>query len=876
VQKLSNRRGRYQIDISTLHGLSSEEAQERLIQYGRNILAEDKSRGVCTLLLRQFASPLIYILIGAAVVSFAAGELVDGTFIVVVLVINGLVGTVQEYFATRAIDNLLIKEGRRSKVLRDGMIHFVDPTTIVPGDVLVLQAGDYVAADIEWNEAINLELDESVLTGESMGVSKTEKDLTYAGTFVTRGRGVGTVYATGLASELGKISESITQTSMHDPPLVIRVNQFAKQIAILIGLGIGFVVIYGIIVRQPAQDLFLMAVGLAVSAIPEGLPVAMSVTLAVATRRMARKNVIIRRSTATESLGSCTVIATDKTGTLTENRVELVSVATQYGQDCVVRRWNEISNVGLEKSRRDAIWKTLIAGILATDEAQQMLEHISDPLDVALMQRAHEIGIVDVTIENQWAPHQVQAFDSSFRFSAILHHYDDTATLYVKGAFEEIRAFCTHVYVEDGIEILQEETLQTGVESMTREGIRMLAVAKKKCTLSHTIESALSEGGFIFLGMLGFQDPLRREVPEAVVLCKQAKINLVVVTGDDPRTAARIAQEAGIFDPSIDVVTSGAEIEAAQLRGGDKALDQLVQASTVFARISPAQKLEIVHSLVRQDHFVAVTGDGINDAPALRHAHVGVAMGLRGTDIAREVADIVVADDNFASIVAGIQEGRVVYSNIRKVVFMLVSTGCGEVVLFILSIASGLPMPLTPAQLLWLNLITEGVQDIALAFERAEGDELRRPPRAPKEQIFDRLMKRRIATSAIVMGIISTTLFYIEYQRQEDLNAARSAVLTLFVVFENVQALHARSEYKSLLQLSLFSNPWLIIGIVSAQTLHILALMYPDLFSALDLSKIRLDMWILIALSAALVCVVIEVDKWFLRRAEYPSRKSVS
>lgn len=871
VQELSNQRDRYQAGFSPAQGLSSKEAEERLVHYGRNVLAKDSSRNIYTLVTRQFASPLIYILICAAAVSFAVGELVDGAFIVVVLLINGLVGAIQEHYANRAIDKLLVREGRRSKVLRDGIAHFVDSTTIVPGDVLLLEAGEYVAADITWNEAINLELDESVLSGESMAISKKIGDATYAGTFLTRGRGVGTVYATGLASELGKISESITQTSIHDPPLVIRVKKFAQQIAMLLGVGIAFMVIYGFIAQYATQDLFLMAVGLAVSAIPEGLPVAMSVTLAVATRRMAKRNVIIRTPTATESLGSCTVIATDKTGTLTENKVELIAVAIQDGQDCVVYRCNKISNSELQSSRCNTVRRALVAGILATDGALRMPEHISDPLDCALIERARKLGIADVTLENEWAPHETQAFDSRVRFSAILHRHNGTARLCVKGAFEEVLALCAHVYCEDGLQSLNTEALQAGVERLTTQGIRVLAVAEVICAPSQRLESCLAEGGFVFIGLLGFQDPLRKEIPHAVSLCKQAKIHLVVITGDDPRTAASIAQQAGILDPSTGVVITGDEIAAQQIRGGDRALDQAVRASTVFARISPSQKLEIVHSLVRQNHFVAVTGDGINDAPALRHAHVGVAMGLRGTDIAREVADIVVTDDNFASIVAGIQEGRVVFSNIRKVVFMLVSTGCGEVVLFIISIVSGLPIPLTPAQLLWLNLITEGVQDIALAFEKAEGDELRRPPRDPKEQIFDRLMRRRVATSALVMGIISAALFYVEYKDQDNLPSARSAVLTLFVVFENVQALHARSEYKSLLQLPLFSNPWLILGIVSAQTLHVVAMVYPTIFSPLDLTPIRLDMWILIGLSATLVCIVIELDKWFLRSAEHSS-----
>ena len=864
MQETYNQRADSQVIIAAPTGLSSEEADKRLTVFGRNVLPKDRSKTILSLVLRQFASPLIYILIFAAIVSFAIGEVVDGGFIVLVLMINGTVGIVQEYIASRAIDRLLVQEARQSRVIRDGTIRSVDATMIVPGDVLLLEAGDYIAADLQWNEAINVEVDESVFSGEAMTVSKQLGDRSYAGTFVTRGRGSGTVYATGVESQLGMLSKSIGQTSIHDPPLVIRVKRFAQQIGILIGVGIAFVVLYGALAHYAVTDLFLMAVGLAVSAIPEGLPVAMSVALAVATRRMARRNVIIRRGAATESLGSCTVIATDKTGTLTENRVELISFTALEGERCCTHRWKDYLASEQLSSGTTHVRQLLTTGLLATDTGNRPPELITDPLDRAIVWRCHEAGLTDGILKSRWAPLEMKAFDATFRLSAVSHRNDSGALVCVKGAFEEVLSLCSP---SKNSKKYQPHEIEESSRQLAIQGVRVLALAEKNCTSSDTIDACLSVGGFTFVGLLGFQDPLREGVCEAVAACKHARIHVVVITGDDPRTATAIAREAAILDASSDAVTTGAELTLAERRGGESAFDSVVKNSVVFARSSPAQKLAIVHSLVRQKHFVAVTGDGINDAPALRHAHVGVAMGLRGTDIAKEVADIVVADDNFASIVAGIHEGRVVYSNIRKVVFMLVSTGCGEVVLFILSIASGLPMPLTPAQLLWLNLITEGVQDIALAFEKSEGDELNRPPRDPKEQIFDSVMTRRVATSAVVMGLISFCLFYVEYVREQDVVYARSLVLTLFVVFENVQALHARSEYRSLLTLPVLSNPWLILGIIGAQILHLLALVYPDVFSALDVVLVHGDDWILIAASAFFVCLVIELDKWAVRRS---------
>lgn len=843
-------------------GLTSEEASERLLQYGENKLPCHPPPSILAIFLHQFASPLIYILLFAAVVSLAIGELADAGFIVIVLTINGLIGTAQERSAAQAMQKLLVEQAYQSRVLRDGEWCSVNAQDVVPDDVILLRAGDSIPADIVWDEVTNVECDESVFSGESSPVQKNADDKSFAGTFVIKGRGRGVVSATGSQSELGLLSKVIGEKSLLDPPLVIRIKRFANHIGIILGIGVILLMLYGSARGHSIRELFLISVGLAVSAIPEGLPVAMSVALAVASRRMARNNVLIRKPPATEALGSCTVIATDKTGTLTENKMKLRSIVLPDGREVSVP-YGAVKDSTV--SPEEALIKQEIVrlGLLAAGLDCERADPSEDALDRALLETGEVLELDICNDLSGWTLREVRAFDSIQRFSAALYKRNGESWIIVKGAVEEVLAMCSHAY---SLKEFRPDTIYDLNRDLTKQGSRVLGVAEARSVLSLTLEGALSNSELNFRALLDFQDPLRPEVPEAVSLCGGADVRIVIITGDDPRTAASVAVQAGIISSQDEGVVTGQDLERAVKEGGENALDSIVRDNTIFARVSPFQKLEIVRSLDRQNHFVAVTGDGINDTPALKHAHVGIAMGKRGADVAKESADIVLADDNFASIVAGIREGRVVYSNVRKVVFMLVSTGCGEVVLFLLSIAAGLPMPLTPAQLLWLNLVTEGVQDIALAFEKAEGDELQRKPRNPREEIFDSLMRRRVFVTALVMGFLSFLVFSTTYRESQDLTYARAVVLTLFVVFENIQALHARSERRSLLSIPFFSNPWLLMGIGLAQGIHLLALLYPQALPVLDLTAVVGTDWLLIGVCAVVVCVAIEADKFFTRR----------
>lgn len=848
-------------------GLTSEEARERLSQYGENKLPRHLPPSVLAIFLHQFASPLIYILLFAAVVSLLIGELADAGFIVIVLTINGFIGTVQERSAAQAMQKLLVSQAYSSHVLRDGQWCQVDSKDVVPDDVILLRAGDSIPADIVWDEVANIECDESVFSGESSPVRKNVDDKSFAGTFVMKGRGRGVVTATGSRSELGLLSKVIGEKSLLDPPLIIRIKRFANHIGIILGVGVILVMLYGSARGHSIRELFLISVGLAVSAIPEGLPVAMSVTLAVASRRMARNNVLIRKPPATEALGSCTVIATDKTGTLTENKMRLRSIVVPDGREIVVRH-RAANHSDVSPDEVSTQQEIVRLGLLAAGLDCARTEPSEDALDRALLETAEALDLDICNDLSEWTLREVRAFDSVQRFSAALYKRNGESWIIVKGAIEEVLAMCSHAH---SVKQFRPSAIYELNRDLTRRGSRVLGVAEKRSVLPVTLEGALSNSELNFRALLGFQDPLRPEVPEAVSLCGGANVRIVIITGDDPRTAASVAVQAGIIRSLDEGVVTGQDLERAVTEGGENGLDSIVQENTIFARISPFQKLEIVRSLDRQNHFVAVTGDGINDTPALKHAHVGIAMGKRGADVAKESADIVLADDNFASIVAGIREGRVVYSNVRKVVFMLVSTGCGEVVLFLFAIAAGLPMPLTPAQLLWLNLVTEGVQDIALAFENAEGDELHRKPRNPREEIFDALMRRRVFVTALVMGFLSFLVFSTTYRESNDLTYARAVVLTLFVVFENVQALHARSEGRSLISIPLFSNPWLLMGIGLAQGIHVLALLYPQALPVLELTAIVGTDWLLIGVCAVVVCMAIEIDKLLTRRGLHSS-----
>jgi len=862
-------------------GLTAQEAQEKLRQYGENALPETKPPSFGLIFLRQFLSPLIYILLIAALVSLFLSDVTDALFIGVVLLVNGIIGAVQEYSAGRAAATLKALEQPHAVVVRDRATQEIDAKLLVPGDLVLLEAGGRVPADVRLVEQTDFQCDESLLTGESLPVKKAVDAYAFAGSIVIRGRGRGIVTATGLSTEIGKIARQIAKRSISEPPLMIRMRQFTRNIAVAVGIASAVLIVMGLLRGMPLKELFMMVVGLSVSAIPEGLPIAISVALAISMRRMAKAHVIVRNMPAVESLGSCTMIATDKTGTLTMNELTVTDLRLPDGTALQCETGQDISacriHSGGKESSEQAM--SLLRAATLPNEGKLLKEEdrwqaIGDTVDVALLAAAHKGGVKQEELLEHYPPVMRIPYEPDLKYAASFHQREAKVHIFVKGAPESIIAMCDRMELA-GVEApIDRAALLAQKEELASQGLRVLAFAEG--VITEEDDGAYGHHHLVnltFLGMVGMQDPIRPEVPAAIRACHAAGIKVVMVTGDDPKTASVIARHAGLEVGDGEVIT-GADIRQAE-ENGQEALNSLTRNACIYARVEPTQKLTIVLSLARNGHFVAVTGDGVNDAPALKHANVGVAMGKKGTDVAKESADIILTDDNFASIVAGIREGRVAYANIRKVIFMLISTGTAEVVLFLLAMAIGTPMPLLAVQLLWLNLVTNGIQDVALACEKAEGDELNYPPRKPGEAIFDRVMIRRIIYSVAVMGGGGFAVFHWLLAHGYEIAQARNMLLLLFVLFENFQTFNSRSEHQSVFRHALLANPLLLIGVLAAQGLHIAAMYLPGLNSVLSIAPVSLHEWGMLLLIASSLLVVMELGKWLKHVKKHSPHKDI-
>jgi Ca2+-transporting ATPase len=874
---------------SSPHGLTRAEAAARLQRFGPNTLPRPQPPGIVRLFVRQFLSPLIYILVVAAAVSVVLREWSDALFIAAVLLINAVIGTAQEYAAERSAAALQQLVALRARVLRQGEAFEVDAEQLVPGDVVLLESGSQVPADLRLLVAQGLEIDESLLTGESLPVRKEANAqvsaeaalgdrlaMAFAGTLVTRGRGRGVVVATGLATELGRLAAALLEKEEAKPPLLQRMERFTSGIAMVVsGAALA---IFAVEVSRGAAlfDIFFLAVALAVSAIPEGLPVALTVALSIAMRRMARRHVIIRRMVAAEALGSCTCIASDKTGTLTLNRLTARRLVFpgqepwEVGGEGLVPEGQLLPPRGLASPEAWALLHRLAEAVVLCNEAwlgQRDSTWVAegDAVDVALLVLARKAGVTQAEALGALPLLAQIPFESARQFAATLHLVDGQPHAFVKGALERVLPMCAHMAVPAGDARLDPALIEGQATTLAHAGYRVLAVAAGPLNLRQRETFAEEHlAGLTLLGLVGMIDPLRPEAKAAVMACRQAGIAVAMVTGDHPVTALAIARELGLAS-GMDEVVTGPELKQAEGAGAE-AIDALTARARVFARVEPQQKLRLVQSLMRQGHFVAVTGAGANDAPALRAAHVGVAMGQTGTDVARESADLIIADDTFASIVAGVEEGRGAYNNVRKVIFLLVSTGAAEIVLFFIALFTRLPLPLLAVQLLWLNLVTNGIQHVALAFEPLEGDEMQHPPRPPQEPIFNRVMVERVLVSAVVIGGLAFAWYAHLLATGMDLVEARNSAMLLMVLFENVHVFNSRSERRSVLQHNPLRNPFLLVGTLAAQLVHIGAMYTPMLRDMLHIQPVSFEHWLTLLGLALVVLAVMEIHKALRQR----------
>jgi magnesium-transporting ATPase (P-type) len=806
---------------------------------------------------------------------------------------------VQEFSAEKAASALKKMVPSFANVIRDNKLIKIDSESVVPGDLVQLAPGDKVPADMLLHSINGLKIDESMLTGESMAVDKViikatngidvsgekenkvnKQQTCFAGTVVLNGRGRGYVFATGTETEIGKISQDI-ESEQTKPPLLLRIEAFTLRITYGILILISIIFFITLMRGDELGSVFLLGVALAVSAIPEGLPAAITVALAIGMRRMAKVRVIIRNLLAVEALGSCTYIASDKTGTLTVNEMtiqhiiladggvfkvtgegldlhgEIVSLAEK--DEIPLRETLPQNEKDISEQSTTALTLLINAGLLANESNLEKTEHgwcaQGDMVDAAFLVLASKFNINYQNSRVRYKELAQIPYESENAYCASVNQFQDKQILFVKGSVETLVAMCGFTdNVSDQTKVEQQ------VDQLASNGFRVLGLAYKVLeTMPNKLEDALT--GLTFIGMVGMIDPLRNDVISAVAACKMAEIKVAMITGDHPKTALALAEQSGISTAGMPAVT-GEQLSLAFTQG-KTAFSACVHSTQVFARISPHQKRQIIEQIMLDGDFVAVTGDGVNDAPALNQAHVGIAMGLRGTDVARESADIILTDDHFSSIVEGITQGRVVYNNIRKVIFLLISTGAAEILLVMFSLIFGTPLPLFPLQLLWLNLVTNGIQDVALAFEPAEGNELKQAARPPNEPIFDRLMIERIIVNALVMGSLAFALFKWQIDSGVAEQEARNITLLLMVLFENVHVLNSRSEKLSIFKQYFFGNKFLLFGMLAAQGIHIGAMYTPGIRELLQLSPVSLSQWSSLLGIALFLIVVDELHKYF-------------
>jgi magnesium-transporting ATPase (P-type) len=879
-----------ELRTDTVTGLTTADAAERSAAHGPNALDGDEAPSVLRVLLRQFTSPLIAILLVALVVTIAIDELTDAAVIAAVLAINATIGAAQERKADRSVRALMGLAAPRATVVRDGTEQEVDAATLVPGDLVVLTSGSHVPADVRLVVATTLDVDESLLTGESLPTRKAttpvaaatpvadRTSLAFMGSAVANGRGRGIVVATAAATELGSIAESIRSTDRPTTPLQRRMQRFANVIAVAVLAATVAAFVLGVALGTPADQMFLTAVALAVAVIPEGLPVAYTVAMALGVHRMAQRRAIVRSLPAVETLGSTDLIGSDKTGTLTANRMTVVRGWTAEGwvsftadaagaTDADRRAADEVAAAptgALAAALRSAVVANE-AELVVTDG--EVTDRRGDPTEWAMLVAARDVGTDPTQVR---ARHPIVAsvpFETHARYAYAITVEDDRTVLRLKGAPERVLDLCTAIRDGDGDRPLDPAEVRAAAEAMAGQGLRVLATAERQLDLDASEvdpDAPPRPGSLTLTGLLGMQDPPRPGVREAIARCGQAGIGVVMITGDHVATARAIAHDLGIATEAR--ALTGVELEAMD----DAALREAVLDVDVFARVAPQHKLRVVEALRAHDRVVAVTGDGVNDGPALKAADIGIAMGRSGTDVAREASDMVLTDDDFVSIVDAVEEGRVVFDNVRKVTYFLLSTGSASIVAILASIAAGWPLPYVPAALLWLNVVTNGLQDVALAFDPGERGVLERPPRRSAEGILNRVLWERTAMFGCALAAGSLWLFTWAEGAGLSPDQQRGAALTTLVVAMAAHVYNARSERRSILVTGVHGNRFLLAATSFSLTLHVAASYWEPAQRVLQIAPVTGPGWSRILAVALGIVLLSEIDKglrhWVARR----------
>jgi Ca2+-transporting ATPase len=908
-----------ELESDATQGLSTNEARLRRERLGKNELLESSGRGPWRILWEQLSGAMVLLLIVAAVVSALLHETTDTIVIVAIVVLNAALGFFQDYRAERALAALKKLSVPTVRVRRDGTLQEVSARDLVPGDIVQLEVGNFVPADGRIIESVNLKVEEAALTGESAPVEKHSQPLkadelplsdrhnmAFMGTVITYGHGQAVLTDTGMRTELGKIAESLQSVTPESTPLQKRLARLGQTLA-LVAIGIVVVVfLLGLVRGEDPRLMLLTALSLAVAVVPEGLPAVATVSLALGARQMFAKNALIRKLPAVETLGSVTVICSDKTGTLTENRmtVTMLDVAgdrldlSETSRSGVpFAEWDASAETRALRSRvsESSALSLLLMGAGLCNDAELKLDTeqhgytaIGDPTEGALAVAAALVGLRKDMMLQRFPRIDEVPFDSERKRMTTLHRVttpdfdepagplltvtrlleqmqDATLVAVTKGAVDSILNVCDQVWVDDEAEPLDDSkrrAIMANNDRLAADGMRVLGVALRP-VVAEPEEAATLEQNLIFVGILGMIDPPRPEVGAAVERCRQAGIRPMMITGDHPLTARHIASQLNVSQD--DRVLTGPELD----RMDPTELQEAVNATSVYARVTPKHKLQLVQALQAQGQVVAMTGDGVNDAPALKQAHIGVAMGITGTDVSKEASQMVLLDDNFATIVNAVEQGRIVYDNIRKFVRYTLTSNCGEVCVMLIGPLLGMPIPLLPLQILWINLVTDGLPGLALAFEKAEYNTMRRPPYPQKQHMFSEGLGRDIAWIGLLMGVVSLLMGYLDWKSNTaEERHWRTIIFTTITLAQMSYVMALRSKHDSLFTIGIFSNPLLIVSVGLTFLLQLSVIYIPwlqNIFKTTALSGVELALCILMS---STIFWLVEGQKFLLRRRE--------
>ena len=851
---------------STPEGLSIEQASKRLDESGFNELRKQPRVTSLEIFLNQFKSLLVLILVFASAISFAVGEMMDAIIIAAILILNAILGFVQEYRAEKAIEALKRLAAPKAKVLRQGKEALIEAREVVPGDILVFEAGDRIAADARLVEVMNLKIDEAILTGESVPSLKfvealpettslaDRENMAYSGTLSTYGRGKGVAVATGMDTEFGKIAERIQETEEEPTPLQLRLRTLGAMLGALVVLISAALFTVAILEGEPILDSFIIAVALAVSAVPEGLPAVVTVSLALGVRAMSAKNAIVRRLASVETLGSTTVICSDKTGTLTKDEMT-VTRAFVNGECCL-----EVSGTGYEPNgsfSKDGNLVTPDAQIglslllrigclcnhamLGDEEGWSI---VGDPTEGALLTLAGKAGIWREDLLKETPLVSEIPFDSVRKRMTTIHEQKGRRIAYVKGAPEVILELSTSIHEHRKVRALttedREHTLEI-VRDMASDALRVLALAYRELPAGTELTSDDVEDDLIFVGVVGMIDPPKQGVREAIAKCNRAGIRTVMITGDHDLTAQAIAEEIGMIEAGGQVITG---LQLDQMTPAE--LDARIESISVFARTSPEHKLRVLQALQKKGHVVAMTGDGVNDAPAIKGADIGISMGIKGTDVTKEASDMILADDNFATIVNAVEEGRGIYDNIRKFIRLLLSTNLDEILLVATAIILRLPVPLLPIQVLWVNVVSDGLPALALSFDPNEKDIMERKPRSPREGIFHGMMLFVLAAAIVDFLAELVLLLYWRDTNFVSLQRLRTIIFTSTVFFELFFVFNCRSESRSVFRSNVLANRRLVLAVLVSVVLQLAVIYIPFLQTPFRTVPLTLSDWLIV------------------------------